>query len=306
MDWYRSHDRLHCGDPITMVADALGAYTADTALGRDALLVCDTTEMADALNLRIHNDRIDPNAASVPGARGQRLSVGDLIVSRRNDPTIAFHHSTPSAESVPSVRNGNRWRVAAIDTKTNRVAAERLGDKARVVFENDYVREHVSLGYAVTVHSAQGITADSSHAILSDSTSRNLLYVAMTRGRQANHAHIYEHSTETSEFSHKELAGTHFTQRGDGCEAAALIHGILSNEESAITAHDYAAQADDEALRSRVRDLVSMRAAATERRQESDEAWKTQRREHDRSREQAHEKHLSVSRGHVSDDGIEL
>ncbi len=86
----------------------------------------------------------------------KKISVGDLIITRRNDPTIAFHHSTPGAEALPSVRNGNRWRVGAIDAKTNRVAAERFDDKARVVFESDYVREHVSLGYAVTVHSAQG------------------------------------------------------------------------------------------------------------------------------------------------------
>ena len=84
------------------------------------------------------------------------------------------------------VRNGNRWRVAAIDTKTNRVAAERLDDHARVAFDGDYLREHVSLGFAVTVHSAQGVTADASHAVLGENTSRPLLYVAMTRGRHTN------------------------------------------------------------------------------------------------------------------------
>jgi conjugative relaxase-like TrwC/TraI family protein len=67
VDWYRTHDRLRCGDAITMAADALDAYTADTAAGRDALLVCDTTEMVDALNRRIHHDRVDRDAASVNG-----------------------------------------------------------------------------------------------------------------------------------------------------------------------------------------------------------------------------------------------
>ncbi len=290
-----------------MAADALAAYTADTELGRDALLVCDTTEMADALNLRIHNDRIDRNAPSVLGARGQRLSVGDLIVCRRNDPTIAFHHSTPNAESLPSVRNGNRWRVAAIDAKTNRVAAERLDDKARVVFDNDYVRHHVSLGYAVTVHSAQGATADACHAVLSDSTSRNLLYVAMTRGRHANHAHIYERSTEASEFAYEEPAGTHIAQRGDSREAATLIHAILANDEPAITAYDYASRTGDEALSDRVpRALLNMRADAMKRRSESYEAWTTERREHDRSMAEAREKHITRSRDLSSDYGLEI
>ncbi|WP_396928254.1 MobF family relaxase [Mycolicibacterium sp.] len=306
VEWYRSHDRLHCGDAITMAADALAAYTADTELGRDALLVCDTTEMADALNLRIHNERIDRDAASVLGARGQRLSVGDLIVSRRNDPTIAFHHSTPNAESVPSVRNGNRWRVAAIDIKTNRVAAERLDDKARVVFENDYVREHVNLGYAVTVHSAQGVTADASIAVLREDASRNLLYVAMTRGRHASHAYIYERGSEASEFGHEEPAGTHVVQRGDSREAATLIHGILANDEPAVTAHDYAAHTVNGALPERVRDLVNMRAAATERRQESYGAWKADRQGHDRSRSEGIERRVDRSQHRSTDYGLEI
>ena len=33
IDWYRSHDRLHCGDAVTMAADALDAYQADQSKG---------------------------------------------------------------------------------------------------------------------------------------------------------------------------------------------------------------------------------------------------------------------------------
>jgi len=60
-----------------MAADALAAYKTDTAAGKDALLVCDTTEMADALNERIHHDRRDAHAPTVTGARGHRIGVGD-------------------------------------------------------------------------------------------------------------------------------------------------------------------------------------------------------------------------------------
>ena len=198
VNWYRTHDRLHCGDAITMASDALDAYHADVKAGKDALLVCDTTEMATALNDRIHSGRIGRDAPTVTGMGGQRIAEGDLIISRRNDPSIGFHDSSPHAESLPSVRNGNRWRVAAINPTTNRVAAERLDDGARVYFENDYLREHVGLGYAVTVHSAQGVTADTSHAVLGENTSRALLYVAMTRGRYTNTAHLYPRTGATT------------------------------------------------------------------------------------------------------------
>jgi hypothetical protein len=36
------------GDAVTLGHDAVHAYTADVTAGRDALLVCDTTEMCDA------------------------------------------------------------------------------------------------------------------------------------------------------------------------------------------------------------------------------------------------------------------
>lgn len=254
VDWYRSHDRLHCGDAITMAADALAAYTAGNSLGRDALLVCDTTEMVDALNLRIHNDRIDADVATVTVARGQKVAVGDVIVSRRNDPTIDIRPGSRRAEQPASVRNGNRWRVAVIATDNNQIACARLDDKARAVFDHTYFREHVSLGYAVTVHSAQGVTADASIAVLAEDTSRNLLYVAMTCGRHANHVHIYERTTEASEFDNEQLARTHTALRGASHDATIVILGILANEVPAITAHNYSLQAPEEGLPDRVLD----------------------------------------------------
>jgi hypothetical protein len=108
-----------------MAADALTAYQADTA-GRDALLMCDTTKMTDALNRRAHDDTIGANAPTVTAARGHRIGVGDLILSRCNDPTIDVWQGENRRVAAAPVPNGNRWRIAAIDTAGNRIAAERL------------------------------------------------------------------------------------------------------------------------------------------------------------------------------------
>ena len=91
--------------------------------------------------------------------------------------------------------------MAAVDADRNRIAARRLGDGARATFDGDYVREHITHGYAVTVHTAQGVTADTSHVVLGENTTRAALYVAMTRGREANNAYLYERPTEASEYS---------------------------------------------------------------------------------------------------------
>jgi hypothetical protein len=184
--WYRSHDRLHCGDPIAMATDALASYRADIGAGKTALLICDTTELADALNQRLHTETIGAQADTVTAARGHRIGVGDLIITRRNDPTIELRNTKDLAAQDIPVRNGHRWRVTAINPENNRIAARRLDDNTLAVFYTDYVREHITHGYAVTVHCAQGVTTDTTHAILGETTTRQMLYVALTRGRHTN------------------------------------------------------------------------------------------------------------------------
>ena len=63
-----------------------------------------------------------------------------------------------------------------------------------------YVRQHVTLGYASTIHTAQGSTADTCHTLLTGTESRQLLYVALTRGRRSNHLYLATSSdTETDQ-----------------------------------------------------------------------------------------------------------
>ncbi len=52
--WYRNHDRLHTGDAVTMAADATQAYIHARAEGKDAAIICDRWEIADAINARLH------------------------------------------------------------------------------------------------------------------------------------------------------------------------------------------------------------------------------------------------------------
>jgi hypothetical protein len=54
----------------------------------------------------------------------------------------------------------------------------------------DYVAEHVALGYASTVHAAQGLTVDTCHTVVTPTTGAPALYVGMSRGRHANTAHV--------------------------------------------------------------------------------------------------------------------
>jgi type III secretion system FlhB-like substrate exporter len=273
--WYRTHDRLHCGDQVTMAADALVAYQADTAAGKDALLVCDTTEMADALNQRIHHDTIAADAPTVTAARGHRIAVGDLILTRHNDASIPLRNTDDLAAEQNPVRNGQRWCVTRINPDNNRIIARRLADNTLGAFSNDYVREHITHDYAVTAHSAQGVTADTTHAVLSETATRALSYVAMTRGRDTNTAYLYQRTTE-QEYRHVSAEAPHIVNRGSGHYAATLLREIIANDEHPATAHDIAATTPSESWPSRVRAAIERRALAVRDRSSVYRRWRAE------------------------------
>ena len=95
--WYRTHDRLHTGDPIAMAADATTAYINARAEGKDAAIICDTWEIADAINQRLHDHFTDPDAPSVRVARDQHVRVGrpHHQPPQRRHPDRRTRHAAP-------------------------------------------------------------------------------------------------------------------------------------------------------------------------------------------------------------------
>ncbi|QSM61155.1 MobF family relaxase [Mycobacteroides abscessus] len=256
--WYRRQNRLHTGDPVAMAADALDAWRADQRAGRDGLLIADTWEMADALNTRIHGDTINPDAPHVVAARGHQIAVGDVIITRRNDPTISVYDATEytKVDGAP-VRNGNRWQVFEVDPDNDRIAARRISDGARAAFSGDYLTEHVTHGYAVTVHAAQGATADTTHAVLGEGANRAAAYVAMTRGRASNSVYLYDRIAGEGDHEHAEpTVGVHQARRGTSAQAAALLRTVLGRDDRARTVLQTAADTDRALLPESVQELL--------------------------------------------------
>jgi hypothetical protein len=78
-------DRLHTGDQIAMAADATNAYINARSEGKDVAILCDTWEVADAINQRLQDHFTNPDTASASVSREQQVRVGDLVLSRHND-----------------------------------------------------------------------------------------------------------------------------------------------------------------------------------------------------------------------------
>jgi hypothetical protein len=92
---------------------------------------------------------------SVSVSRDQQVRVGDIVLSRRNGTKLIVEPAASQRrrDRIYQVRNGNCWRVIGVDFRRGHVAAERLTECARAVVGGDYLREHVTLGYAGTVAS---------------------------------------------------------------------------------------------------------------------------------------------------------
>lgn len=306
VEWYRKNDRLHCGDEVTMAANALAAYNKDVAAGKDALLVCDTKEMADALNWRLHHEAVAADAATVVGARGHRLAAGDLVLTRQNDASIPLRYCDGQSVEPGPVRNAQRWLVEKVHAGHQQVLARRLDDNAYTIFPTDYTRNYITYGYALTVHSAQGVTADTTHAVLGENSSRALLYVAMTRGRETNSVHIYQRMPEGQVHDCHEPEGRQLPAQSCGLDAAELVRTILANDQPTVTVHTYTTQVPGEVLSDSVRPLRAGHAVAVERRVAGYQMWLAEREAWSRATEQARERSYSRSRELGSEDGLEL
>ncbi len=193
IDTYAAHGRLHDGPAEVMSAEAYSAWATAIRQGRSALLIAaDNATVAD-LNAQARATRVRTGAVEPAGVGlhdDTVAGVGDVIVTRRNRRDLR-------TSTRAWVRNGDLWMVTArandgslLLQRTAEIKSQVRASKSEVRLPAGYVAEHVELGYATTAHRAQGMTVDATFVILRPGMSRELAYVAMTRGRAENHAFI--------------------------------------------------------------------------------------------------------------------
>mgnify|MGYP000853116990 CR=1 FL=1 len=183
LGFYLDQGRVHVGDSGSTLDQAFIAWAVDRASGLGSLMLAPTRELVAELNRRARDYRLGGAArgAEVSLCDGNRASVGDTVVTRRNERRLQYSRTG-------WVRNGDRWTVTAVGHDKSLVVANSRG--FRITLPTAYVRDDVELGYATTIHGAQGATVDTMHGVLTGSESRQQLYTMMTRGRLANHAYV--------------------------------------------------------------------------------------------------------------------
>jgi conjugative relaxase-like TrwC/TraI family protein len=171
------HGRIVTADNADHLRDGLVAdWHQSRNAGQDVLLVAPRRSMVDDLNDRARELLRATGQLGEPILRldDHEYAKGDTVVALHNDYRIG-------------ILNGDRATVRELTDDGLTVTLRRGGD---VTIPLDYAAEHLTHGYATTIHKAQGFTVDEVFVLGDDTYAQEHGYTALTRGRNANRAYI--------------------------------------------------------------------------------------------------------------------
>jgi DNA primase catalytic core len=182
--FYLDNQRFHVGDLSTITEQVFTAWQHERSTGLDSLMLATTRELVAELNRRARSHRLadTPPDTEVTLADGNRASVGELIITRSNDRQLRL-------TSSDWVKNGDRWTVVAVNASGD-LDVQHCRNRHRVRLPAAYVQASAELGYATTVHAAQGLSVDTVHCLATGDESRQQLYTMLTRGKITNHLYV--------------------------------------------------------------------------------------------------------------------
>lgn len=179
---FRDRDLLCRHDTFAAARTAaVDGWLADRTVRRRTVLLGSTAAEVELLNdaaRRALRDRGELREPEVNFGGGVRFSVGERVMATRNDYDIG-------------VLNG--------ETGTVVVAHDWFGVEVRLDSGGyrrlpcSYVREHLTGGYALTIHKAQGQTYETAHIVAGSGLYQEQAYVALSR--TTDEVHLHRHHT---------------------------------------------------------------------------------------------------------------
>jgi conjugative relaxase-like TrwC/TraI family protein len=230
LEAYDAAGRIHAHVAGEAVDAAYRAWVEDAAEDpARSLLIAAKNETVDELNCRAQIDLAKAGRVDLSSTAELRTGVaglGDLVLARKNNRMLR------DAEGH-FVKNGTRLKVTEIRAD-GAITARRTDTGAVIVLPAEYVSESVELAYAVTAHRAQGVTVETAHTVTGPGESRELFYVAMTRGTRGNYCYV--DVPDTGEQDSPDTWGIMRPVQPE--EAMEVLQGVLRNERAERTAHE--------------------------------------------------------------------
>lgn len=183
VDAYLTNDCVVVTDDSTdMVDTAVTRYLDALERGERPVLLAGTNELVDRLNTAVI-ERLIERGALAPDTSADygptSLRPGERVVIRHNTT-----QTTTDGRTV-SIANGQPGTITAVDAGTVTV---NLDSRDNVRLDQRYLRQggHISHGYALTAHRAQGGTWDVAISVGVEGLYREAAYVALSRGIHDN------------------------------------------------------------------------------------------------------------------------
>ncbi|MGO9878781.1 MAG: MobF family relaxase [Acidimicrobiales bacterium] len=224
IDNYDAHGRIREGDREVLLDAIYAAWKKDVDAGKSSLMIGGDSATVAELNARARADRVREGTVSDAGlliADGQTAGVGDEVVTRQNNRLVTTGRTW--------VKNGDRWLVTATNPDGS-MALRRANGGGEVLLPADYVAQHVELAYATTAYRSQGRTTDTTHSLVAPTTTREVLYVSATRGRESNNLYVDTTYDPDPATGHDNATSQRTAQD--------VLAGVLGNEGSDLSAHE--------------------------------------------------------------------
>ncbi len=172
---YARRHRMHFA-PTAPTRDqaVIADYTRLAADGLDVVMLAQRRDEVGMLNELARTAALQAERLSGPAlcVDGKPYQVGDRVLCLANDHAIG-------------VSNGTRGMLTAVDVEHQTLTLKRFDQRQLSIDTARY--DAIERGYALTVHKAQGMTADVALVVGSDSATREWAYTAMSRGTLATH-----------------------------------------------------------------------------------------------------------------------
>lgn len=190
-DFYDTNGRITHGMSHQLRQEILTAHVNDTAHGISSIMIAATLDNVTALNTEAQaahaaTGHIDTTGPSIRLSDKHNGYLGDTIVTRLNNRGIRI---TGGIRNGTGIDNGDLWHIHHIHPDGSATAIG-IGHRGTVHLPADYITDNVELGYATTIHRAQGSTVDHAYVLMDDTVGRALAYVGLTRGRHLNRIYL--------------------------------------------------------------------------------------------------------------------
>lgn len=197
----RGEIRVHRSEADAVAAIAYGVAERQVA-GVSQSVAVPTNEAAAVINEVVRERLVTAghvdDTVIVHGSDGLRVGVGDQVMTRDNHAGLA-------------VANREIWTVTRVAKDGSVELAPASRPAAGVMVRTpslpaEYVREHLHLAYASTVHGVQGENTDVSESLATDASDAPSVYVALTRGRYERTLHMVG-DTDTARQQYIDIVG---------------------------------------------------------------------------------------------------